>query len=253
MTSVFTDMEKTGKQYKNNNDYLKKAACGDDESTEALIRDNYTLVTSVAKRFTGRGVEFEDLVQIGLMGMLKAIRSFDVERGNAFSTYAVPMITGEIRKYLRDDGLVKVSRARKQNGYSVMREKEKFRLENGREPKISELSERTGLSSEEISDSLDAISPVYSLSALLGESDELTLENSAAAADNPFDTEIEKMALMDTVRTLEPTWRKIIIMRYFKSLSQQETAKRLGMTQVKISREEKKIFAYLREKLKDIS
>ena len=246
-------MEKTGKQYKNNTEYLRKAAAGDNESTEALIRDNYTLVTSIAKRFTGRGCELEDLIQIGLMGMLKAIRSFEIERGNAFSTYAVPMIMGEIRKYLRDDGLVKVSRIRKQNGYAVMKEKERFCLEKGREPKMSELSEILGLSEEEISDSLDAISPVYSLSALLGDSDELTLENSAAVSESPFDSEIEKMALMDTIKTLEPTWRKIIMMRYFKSFSQQETADRLGMTQVKISREEKKIFAYLREKLKDIS
>jgi len=242
-------MEKNGKQYKNNLEYLKSAADGDEAATEALIKDNYTLVTSIAKRFVGRGCELEDLIQIGLIGMLKAIRSFDIERGNAFSTYAVPMIMGEIRKYLRDDGLIKVSRIRKQNGYSIMKAKEKFSAENGREPTVSELSVITGLSKEEISDSLDAISPVYSLSAMVGESEELTLENSLATSENPFESEIEKMALMETINSLDPVWKKIIILRYFKSLSQQETADRMGMTQVKISREEKKIFAYLRERL----
>lgn len=242
-------MEKTGKQYKNNLEYLKSAAEGDEPAMEALIRDNYTLVTSVAKRFTGRGCELEDLIQIGLIGMLKAIRSFDLTRGNAFSTYAVPMIMGEIRKYLRDDGLIKVSRVRKQWGYTVMKAKESFAFENGREPTVSELVEVTGLSEEEISESLDAISPVYSLSALVGDSEELTLENSISVSENPFESEIEKMALMETINKLDPVWRKIIVLRYFKCCSQQETADKLGMTQVKISREEKKIFAYLRELL----
>lgn len=242
-------MEKTGKQYKDNEDYLKRAAGGDESATENLIRDNYSLVVSVAKRFQGRGTEIEDLIQIGLMGMLKAIRSFDPSMGNAFSTYAVPMIMGEIRKFLRDDGLIKVSRIQKQNGYTIMKAKEKFQAEKGREPKMSELSKLTDLTVEEINDALEAISPVYSLSALIGESDDMTLENTLAVSDCSFDTEIEKIALMETISTLEPLWKKIIMFRYFKCLSQQETANHLGMTQVKISREEKKIFSYLREKL----
>ncbi len=243
------NQKENGKQYKNNLEYLKLAAKGDEAATEALIKDNYTLVTSIAKRFTGRGCELEDLIQIGLIGMLKAIRSFDIDRGNAFSTYAVPMIMGEIRKFLRDDGLIKVSRVRKQSGYLIMKEKEKLCAELGREPTIFELEKTTGLSPEEISESLDAISPVYSLSAVVGDSEELTLENSIATAENPFESEIERMALMETIDTLDPIWKKIIMLRYFKCFSQQETANRLGMTQVKISREEKKIFAYLRDKL----
>lgn len=242
-------MEKTGKQYKNNEEYLSRAAGGDECATEALIKNNYSLVVSVAKRFQGRGTELEDLIQIGLMGMLKAIRSFDVERGNAFSTYAVPMIMGEIRKYLRDDGLIKVSRLQKQNGYNLMRAKEEFTAKNGREPKISELSVITGLSAEDISDALEAITPVSSLSSLVGDSDDMTLENTLAVSTGSFDGEIEKIALMETINTLTPLWKKIIMFRYFRCLSQQETANRLGLTQVKISREEKKIFSYIREKL----
>ena len=131
------------KKYENNEINLKKAADGDDNAVESLIRDNYTLVTSIARRFVGRGCDLEDLIQIGVIGMLKAIKSFDTSRGTAFSTYAVPMIMGEIKKFLRDDGLIKVGSVRRQNGYAVMRAKEKFAAENGREAKISELSNLT--------------------------------------------------------------------------------------------------------------
>lgn len=237
------------KQYRNNVENLKKAQSGDESATEMLIKDNYNLVISVARRFIGRGCDLEDLIQIGLIGMLKSIRSFDAERGCAFSTYAVPMIMGEIRKYLRDDGLIKVSRLQKQHGYTIMKEKEAFCATEGREPKISELCEITGLTREEISSALDAITPVTSLSSLIGDSDDMTLENTLAASTGSFDGEIEKIALMETIKTLDPLWKKIIMFRFFRCLSQQETAKKLGLTQVKISREEKKIFSFLREKL----
>ncbi len=235
--------------YKNNETNLKRVAEGDDGAIEELIKDNYTLVTAIARRFVGRGSDLEDLIQIGMIGMLKAIRSFDVSRGTAFSTYAVPMIMGEIKKFLRDDGMIKVGRLRKQNGYRVMRAKEAFALQNGYEAKMSDIADMTGLSNEEIVEGLEAISPVSSLSAVIGEGDELTVENTVAVSDNPFEEEIEKMALYEALGTLDATWRKIIVLRYFKSLSQQQTAERLGLTQVKISREEKKIFKYLREQL----
>ncbi len=239
------DTERNGRNAEN----LRLASRGDENAVESLIRDNYSLVVSIAKRFTGRGCETEDLIQIGLMGMLKAIKSFDTLRGFAFSTYAVPMIMGEIRKFLRDDGLIKYGRIRKQNGYAVMRAKEAFAALHGREAKISDIEEMTGLSSEEISEALDAVTPVASLSGTLGDSDELTFENTVAVSENPFESEIEKMALYESLNTLDDTWKKIIVLRYFKCLSQQETARRLGMTQVKISREEKKIFAYIRRQL----
>ena len=235
--------------YKNNDVNLKRAADGDEIAIEELIKDNYTLVTAVARRFCGRGCDLEDLIQIGMIGMLKAIRSFDISRGNAFSTYAVPMIMGEIKKFLRDDGLIKVGRIRKQNGYRIMRAKEIFSAKNGKDARLTDISEMTGLSLEEIVEAVESITPVTSLSAVIGEGDELTVENTAAVSENPFDEEIEKMALYEALGTLQETWRKIIVLRYFKSLSQQETADRLGLTQVKISREEKKIFKYLREQL----
>jgi len=240
-------MDIGAKKYENNELNLRKAASGDENAVETLINDNYSLVISIARRFVGRGCELEDLIQIGLMGMLKAIRSFDVSRGNAFSTYAVPMIMGEIKKFLRDDGLIKVGRIRKQNGYMIMRAKEKFSIETGRDAKVSDISEMTGLTDEEITEALEAISPVTSLSTMVGDSEELTVENTSAVSENPFESEIEKMALYESLNRLDATWRKIIVLRYFKCLSQQETAERLGMTQVKISREEKKIFAHMRK------
>ena len=239
----------SGGKYIDNEPNLVKAGRGDENAVEALIKDNYALVTSVARRFSGRGCDMEDLIQIGLIGMLKAIKSFDTSRGNAFSTYAVPMIMGEIRKFLRDDGLIKIGRVRRQNGYRIMRAKDDFISANGREPKLDELSKITGLTLEEITDALDAVSPVSSLSSSVGDSDELTFENTAAVSENPIDAEIEKMALYEALNSLDNTWKKIIVLRYFKCLSQQETAKRLGMTQVKISREEKKIFAHMRREL----
>ena len=241
-------METDGRT-KRNEENLRLASRGDDRAVESLIRDNYSLAVSVAKKFQGRGCDTEDLIQIGLMGMLKAIRSFDPSRGCAFSTYAVPMIMGEIRKFLRDDGLIKYGRIRRQNGYAVMRAKEEFAAKFSRDAKISDIEKMTGLSPEEISEGLDAVTPVASFSDTVGESDDLTIENTVAASENPFDGEIEKMALYETLRSLDPTWRKIIVYRYFKCLSQQETARRLGMTQVKISREEKKIFEHMRRQL----
>ncbi|MBQ7669503.1 MAG: sigma-70 family RNA polymerase sigma factor [Clostridia bacterium] len=238
-------------KYKDNELNLKKAVNGDESAVETLIKNNYPLVTAIAKRFTGRGCDTEDLIQIGLIGMLKAIRSFDVSRGNVFSTYAVPMITGEIKKFLRDDGLIKVGRVRKQNGYAVMRAKERFSADTGREPRISDISEITGLTAEEIADALEAIAPVSSLSATIGESEELTVENTSSVSESPFEKEIEKMALYESLNKLSSLWKKIVLLRYFKGLSQQETANKLGLTQVKISREEKKIFNFLRNELKE--
>lgn len=242
-------MEKNAGQYKNNGENLRLAKAGDGAAMEDLIKDNYSLVVSVANRFTGRGCEKEDLIQIGMIGMLKAIRSFDESRGNAFSTYAVPMIMGEIRKFLRDDGLIKVSRIQKQQGYKIMKAKERFEMETGREARISDLMELTGLSSEEVASALEAMSPVTSLSSIVGDSDDMTLENTLWVSSEGLDREIEKIALKDALSRLEPLWQRIVLFRYFKCLSQQETASRLGITQVKVSREEKKIFSYLRQKL----
>lgn len=231
-----------------NEENLRLAHAGDEAATAALMEANAPLVYKLARSFAGRGCEFEDLVQIGSIGMLKAIRSFDPSLGYAFSTYAVPLIVGEIRRFLRDDGTVKVSRRLKQNAAAVLRAREHFISENGREPHTSELAALCSLSQEETADALCAASPVRSLAESVGPDDDLVLENTIAAEDE-IEGMTEKMALAEAIRTLDPMHRKIVTLRYFRNMSQKETAEVLGLTQVKISREEKKIFAKLRREL----
>ena len=158
---------------------LREASKGDKAATEALVRDNIGLVRSVALRFKDRGVDYDDLVQIGSLGMLKAIRSFDLSLGTSFSTYAVPLIMGEIRRFLRDDGLIKVSRQYKQNGAMLMREREKYILEFGEEPKIEVLAKNCGLTIEDAVVAIDATATVSSLHASIdGDDENFTLEKS---------------------------------------------------------------------------
>ena len=236
--------------FNNNQLLLEKAVNGDDKATEDLMTNNLGLVRSIALKFKDRGVEYDDLVQIGSIGMLKAIRSFDLEKGTVFSTYAVPLIIGEIRRFIRDDGLVKVSRIYKQQGAQLMREREKYIMEKGCEPRIDELAKICGMTSQEAAIALDATSSVSSLSASInGEDDSFTLENTLCEEKNEIDTKIEHIALSQAISALPPLWRKIVTLRYLKEYSQQATAKMLGLTQVKISREEKKIFAVLRKEL----
>jgi len=182
--------------------------------------------------------------------MFKAIKSFDINKGTAFSTYAVPLIIGEIRRFIRDDGLIKVSRIYKQQGAHLMREREKYINEYGCEPKIDELAKRCNLTVEEAAVAIDASSPVNSLSASLnGEEEGFSLENIISDDKDEIDKRIERIALTQAISSLPPLWRKIVILRYLKDYSQQKTALALGLTQVKISREEKKIFEVLRKEL----
>lgn len=236
--------------YNNNQALLEKAIDGDEKATEELMTNNLGLVRSIALKFRDRGVEYEDLIQIGSIGMLKAIRSFDLSKGTVFSTYAVPLIIGEIRRFIRDDGLIKVSRVYKQQGALLMREREKFISENGREPHIDELAKLCGMSPQDAAVAIDATASVNSLSASLNGDDEgFTLESTLYEERNEIDAKIEHIALTQAISALPPLWRQIITLRYLKDFSQQATAKILGLTQVKVSREEKKIFAALRKEL----
>jgi RNA polymerase sporulation-specific sigma factor len=233
-----------------NTELLLRIRNGEGAAMEELVSRNYGLVRKIALRFTGRGAEYEDLVQLGVIGMIKAARSFDFSFGTAFSTYAVPLIMGEMRRFLRDDGPIKVSRSIKQKGVALMREREKFIAQNQREPKISELSELTGLAENDIAYCLEAMSSVSSLSEPIGGEDaSLTLESSLADESSSLDTLTDRIALGEAIRKLPPLWRKIIQLRYFDELSQSETGKRLGLTQVKVSREEQKILLFLKKEL----
>lgn len=236
--------------YSKNNELLLLATKGDKLATEELVKNNLGLVRSIALRFKDRGVEYEDLVQIGAIGMLKAIRSFDLTKGTVFSTYAVPLIIGEIRRFLRDDGLIKVSRTYKQQSARLNKEREAYCLKHGKEPRIEELASICDMSVQEAVFALEATSGVCSLSApLSGEEDTFTLEATLSENKSDIDVRLEHIALTQAISSLPPLWRQIITLRYLKEYSQEATAKMLGLTQVKISREEKKIFAVLKKEL----
>ena len=219
-----------GKQeqlYDDNAMLISLAQSGDEAALERLISQNMGLVKNIAKRFVGRGAEFEDLVQIGSIGMLKAAKSFDSSYGTVFSTYAVPLIIGEIRRFLRDDGIIKVSRDIRRRGSEIMRAKEKFIAENDREPKISELSAICGISPEDIVYALDAVCPVYSLQDTLGNDDDgATLEAVTPSAENEIERATDKLALKEAISKLDEQSRSIIMLRYYRELSQQQTAQR---------------------------
>ena len=237
--------------YERNLALLERVQAGDTEAEAALVEENLGLVRKVARRFLDRGTEYEDLVQIGTIGIVKAIRSFSIERGTAFSTYAVPLIVGEIRRHLRDDGPIKVSRIYKRQGVSLMHEKNRILTEEGREPGIAELATRCNLTVEEAAISLDSISPVTSLSEFVYGEDTVTYEGILSDEESETESEriCDRVALAQCIHRLPPLWRKILLLRYYRNMTQQQTANALGLTQVKISREEKKILAALRQEL----
>jgi len=243
-------MEKTS-LYERNYELLARVKQGDREAEALLLEENVGLVRKIAGRFLDRGTEYEDLMQIGTVGMLKAIRSFSLERGTAFSTYAVPLIVGEIRRHLRDDGLLKVSRIYKKQGMALMHEKTRIMTEEGREAGIAELAERCGITAEEAAISLDAISPVASLSDSVFGEDSLTYEEMLADGDSLDESSriCDRVALAQSIGKLPIEWRKIVLLRYYRNMTQQQTAAALGLTQVKVSREEKKILAVLKKEL----
>jgi RNA polymerase sporulation-specific sigma factor len=236
-------------KYRQNAEWIELAQKGEEKAMEALILNNAGLVNSIAAKFLGRGTEYEDLVQIGNIGLVKAIRSFDLGRECAFSTYAVPLIFGEIRRFFRDDGSVKVSRSQKRLGAMLVAEREKMLRETEGEVKISAFAARVGVSASEAAAALDAVSPVRSLSEVVwGEEDGPTLENTLADEEEN-ERELDRIALAAAIDKLSELRKKIILLRYFRDYSQEKTARALGLTQVKVSREEKKILTFLREEL----
>lgn len=252
---IKTDSEKTaagidtkqgkGEHAQRNAELLRRAGKGDAAAAEALICENRGLVQSIAVRFLGRGAELEDLFQIGCIGIIKAIRSFDPSRGCVFSTYAVPLISGEIRRFLRDDGMIKVSRSQKKLAAELLHTAERIFAETGHEPGISEIAEAAGLSAEEAAAAISVYSPVTSLSEPCFEDESAPLEAVIPDPEADFPS-FDRLALSDALGKLPPLWRRIVLLRYFRDMSQQRTAAALGLSQVKVSREEKKIIEFLR-------
>ncbi len=224
---------------------IERAKSGDESALSILVDENTGLVRSIAVRFTGRGVDYEDLCQIGHIGMIKAIRNFDLERGTAFSTYAVPLIIGEIKRFLRDDGEIKVGRELKRRGALVCGAREKFISENLCEPTVSQLAEMCGLSEEEAVEALSATAIPISLSEQIGEDG--TLEDILGV---DFTPEInEKIALKQAIEKLPKEEREIILLRFYKGMTQSQVGKILGMTQVTVSRKESRALLKLKEEL----
>ena len=230
---------------------ISLAQNGDKTAMEKLVLDNMGLVRTVAVKFRDRGTEFEDLMQIGTMGMIKAIHSFDTSRGTAFSTYAVPLIVGEIRRHLRDDGLIRVSRGTRHTGVLLMRERARIAAEEGRDATVGELAAAVGITVEDAAMALEAMTPVSSLSdnAYGEDSPELGAVIPDRAEADDMARQVDRIALTQVIAQLPPLWKKIILLRYYRNMTQQQVADRLGLTQVKVSREEKKIMAFMREQL----
>ena len=228
-------------RFAHNISLIRLAQSGDKTAMERLVLDNMGLVRTVAVKFRDRGTEFEDLMQIGTMGMIKAIRSFDVTRGTAFSTYAVPLIVGEIRRHLRDDGLIRVSRGYRHLGMLLMRERTRIASEEGRDATLGELAMACGVTREEAATALDALTPVSSLSdnAYGEDSPELGAVLPDQADADHMARQMDVLALRQVIGTLPPMWKKIVLLRYYRNMTQQQVADAMGLTQVKVSREEK--------------
>ncbi|MDO5402369.1 MAG: SigF/SigG family RNA polymerase sporulation sigma factor [Eubacteriales bacterium] len=230
---------------------IVKAHGGDDKAREQLVLQNMGLVWSIVKRFAGRGYEQEDLFQIGSIGLMKAIDKFDVSFDVCFSTYAVPMIAGEIKRFLRDDGMIKVSRTLKENAVKSARAIEELRKEKSGEPTIEEVAQKTGLDVCDIVMSFEASADVESLYKTIyqGDGSEILLIDKIEENKNENDALVDSLVVHDVLDKLPENDRKLIVMRYFDEKTQNEIAKTLGISQVQVSRMEKKILARLKRQL----
>lgn len=227
---------------------IQCARQGNKEARERLITENMGLVWSIVRRFVNRGHELEDLSQIGSIGLIKAIDKFDLSFDVKFSTYAVPMITGEIKRFLRDDGMVKVSRTLKEHGWKVKQAAEKLGHKLGRDATLKEISEETELTVEEIVMAMEANVEVESIykSVYQNDGNEIYLVDKIPERRDDNEKLLNKMMLEQLMETLEEKERRLITLRYFQDKTQTEVAKRLGISQVQVSRMEKKILIRMR-------
>lgn len=225
---------------------LRAAQAGDRDACEQAVLENNGLIWSIVRRYYGRGVEPDDLYQLGCLGFLKAVQGFDFSYGTCFSTYAVPKIAGEIRRFLRDDGTVKVGRTIREQAQLLYTQRERLRHDLGREPVLSELAEATGLTVEEIARTETATEAPESLQQELA--DGLTLEGTLGT-DAPEEGLVEKLALREAIDRLPEKEQITILLRYFKGLTQERTARVLGVSQVQVSRLERRGLRRLRELL----
>ncbi len=223
---------------------LLRAKEGDEGAMSSLVESNLGLVKSIALRFVGRGVDLDDLVQLGCVGMIKAIRGFDPARECKFTTYAVPHIMGEIRRFLRDDGWIKISRETKADAARIFRYQEEFEMKNGASPTLDQLCSALNLTKEKAVFAMESARPALSLSA---EDEETGFSPEKAIGEDNIEKATGTLALSQALLSLREEERRLIVLRYFKALTQVQTARVLGLSQVKVSREEKRILQKLRE------
>ena len=232
---------------------IKRAQAGDDSSNEQLIVSNIALVKSIVKGYLGRGIDYDDLVQIGSIGLLKAIKGYDESYNVRFSTYAVPMISGEIKRFMRDDGMIKVSRSLKENSIKIFRAQERLKISLNRDPDLSELSEVTGLSTEDIVEAMEAVrDPISIYEPVCHDKDSKpallldTMQDISVKEDSRI---VDELLVEQLLNSLTERERKIVLLRFFRDKTQSEIASLIGVSQVQVSR----IIARTIEKLKKLA
>lgn len=232
---------------------IGRAHQGDKEARDTLFEENTGLIYSVARRFPGRGVEMEDLFQIGSIGLLKAVDKFDPAFEVKFSTYAIPMILGELKRFFRDDGMIKVSRSIKENQHRVYLAREKIEKELGREPSLKEIAEMLEMPPEEVAMTMDSAAEVESLYRTVYQSEgtDISLIDKIPEKENAEEHLLNRIFLEEILGKLESSDRKLLYMRYFQDQTQTQIAEQLGVSQVQVSRMEKRILKKLRSLYRD--
>lgn len=230
---------------------LRLAQGGDDAALESIVTENMPLVRALVKRYLNRGYEYEDLLQLGTIGLIKAARNYNFSYDVRFSTYAVPMITGEIKRFLRDDGIIKISRSLKENARTVMLVRDALAKKLNREPTLTEISQQCALSPEDVATALDAARPIISIYDVVaedGDSQILVLDRIEQKENSEYESVDAKILLAELLSSLSADDRKIIILRYFNGMTQSAVAEKLGISQVQVSRAEKRILSQLRQR-----
>lgn len=237
--------------YEDNVELIEIARTGDKEALDKLIQVNLPLVSAISKKFLNRGYEYEDIFQIGCMGLVKAVNNFNPSFNVKFSTYAVPMIMGEIKRFIRDDGIIKVSRSVKNVARKIHYDKEALTKKLDRDPTIEELAEFSGIKAEEIIFAVESVSGLQYLYDTIHQDDGspvLLIDKLSESAEED-DEIVDKIALKEALSNLDTKSRQIILLRYFKDKTQVQVAKMLGISQVQVSRIEKKVLKLMKERL----
>ncbi len=235
--------------YETNREDIIAAQKGNEEAMEKILKDNNGLTWSIVKRFTGRGYEVDDLYQIGCMGFIKAIKRFDTSFDVKISTYAVPYILGEIKRFIRDDGLIKVSRSIKELGMKIRELEKEYMQKEGKEISINILSEKLNVSKEEIAVALDSSRTIESINDDSNDDNKASKIETISTGTDEATMIVNKLSVNELIEDLEKREKEIIILRYYKEKTQTEVAKILGITQVQVSRIEKRILTSMRSKL----